>query len=83
MCCGQQYNYGLVSGYGNRVWCGVRKENRPTASRGRVSYPQEVVRRMEQSVYTFIVDWTLHKERLLKKYGWFLYGMMWAGEENQ
>ena len=26
----------------SKVWCGVRKENRPTASRGRVSYPQEV-----------------------------------------
>ena len=24
------------------VWCGMRNENRPTASRGRVSYPQEV-----------------------------------------
>ena len=31
----------LVSGCGLE-WCGVRQENRPTASRCRVSYPQEV-----------------------------------------
>ena len=33
----------------SKVWCGVRKENRPTSSRGRVSYPQEVEGRSEVS----------------------------------